>query len=81
MPLGVPPIVTGAPMQPMHQFIAPGGCCTRRNGELTFHATAQPTSQPWPEPAVARLEKAMPGLCSVPPGNLPPSTSRPVAQR
>ncbi len=44
MPLGVPPIVTGVPMQPMHQFIAPGGCCTSRKGELTFHATDHPIS-------------------------------------
>jgi hypothetical protein len=52
MPFGVLPIVTGAPMQPMHQFSAPGGCCTSRKGELTFHATAQPISHPWPDPGV-----------------------------
>jgi hypothetical protein len=72
--------IDGVPMQPIHQFMAPGGCCTSRKVELTFHATAQPISHPWLDPAVARLEKARPGLCSVPPGNLPPSTSRPVVQ-
>jgi hypothetical protein len=65
----------------MHQLRAPGGFCTSRNGEVTFQATAQPMSHPWPEPAVLRLEKAMPGVRAVVFEKRERSTSSPVAQR
>src|SRR2546421_605618 len=58
----------------MHQLIAPGGCCTTRNGERTFHATDQPISHPWPDPMMLRLVNAIPAVRSAEPGKSPPST-------
>src|SRR5450759_4415804 len=81
MPFGVSPSFTALPVHPMHQFIDPGGCCTSRNGDVTFHPTDQPISQPCPLPIVLLLENASPCFFSVVPGSCAPSTSRPVAQR
>src|SRR5579859_4262233 len=69
------------PTQPMHQLSTPGGCCTKRKGVLTFHATAQPTVQPCPEPEFPRSRKAIPGVCVGALGMLAPSASKPVYQR
>ena len=51
------------------------------NRSLTFHATAQPTLQPWPDPAYSRFENATFGRRSVPLRKSLLSTSNPVAQR
>src|SRR5579883_3179547 len=77
----VPSLRTGLPEQPTHQFMVPGGCSTWRKGERTFQATAQPISQPCPEPMVFRLENEMPGVRSVEPLKVERSTNSPVAQR
>src|SRR5712691_662117 len=69
------------PTQPIHQLSAPGGSCTRRKGVSTFHATAQPTVQPCPEPALPRSRKPIPGVCDGALGMLELSASKPVYQR
>ena len=69
-------------MQPMQKFWAPGVCCTVKQVEVTFQATAQPASQPWPEPSMPRFEYAIPALSlGWELGNAHRSQSRPVAQR
>src|SRR5205085_91415 len=69
-------------MHPMQKFCAPGGCWMVKVLALTFQATLQPASQPWPEPRLPRLEYATPALSDVRElGKVQSSHSRPVAQR
>ena len=77
MPLGWPSLgAPSVPLQPMAQFIVPGGCWMWKVGAVEFQATAHPMVQPWPEPRMLRSMNSM-----LPASMTALSTSSPVAQR